>query len=267
MARKSRYSLVQMANSSQRQCVFCDNKADEREHIIPKWILKKLEWGRGPFHISFDNKTPIEMGSPEHKARVVCKACNHGWMSDLEQAVKPILSPLMFDISVSLDLPQQYTVVKWAVKTAMVHDGSARQRPMRYEREMCESLRSRSTIPPRTTVWIARCSSPRAIAGALVDTAHTVGDNVRIGARSCVMTLVLGYLAIQVLTVVPDPQYRNAAIPLNPKAGPWDRTLIRLWPPRDRAVTWPQPETFLLSGDRSVFILFDRWRLGERGRR
>jgi hypothetical protein len=256
-----------MADSSKRLCLFCDSKAAEREHIIPKWILEKLEWGKGPFHISFDNQTPIELGSPERTAKVVCSKCNHGWMSDLEQAVRPILSPLMFDISVPLDLLQQYTLVKWAVKTAMVHDGASRQRAPHYEREMCASLRSRSVIPPRTTVWIARVPSPRAIAGGLVDIAHMVDNDVRVGARSCIMTVALGYLAIQVLTVVPIPEYRHAPITFNPKVGPWDRTLTRLWPAAEGSITWPPQVTFTLSGDLSVYRLFDRWRLGERGRR
>ena len=104
----------------------------------------KTGMGRGPFALSFDNREPIKLGSPERTAKVVCSECNQGWMSDLEKAAQPILSPMMFDISVPLGLLQQYTIVKWAVKTAMVHDGAARHRRLIYAREMCSSLRSRS---------------------------------------------------------------------------------------------------------------------------
>jgi len=256
-----------MADSSKRRCLFCDSKADSREHIIPRWILEKLEWGRGPFVISFDNQTPIKLGSPERKAKVVCGDCNQGWMHELEDAAKPILSPLMFDISVPLDLLQQYTIVKWAVKTAIVHDGAARHRPLHYERETCLSFRLRSAIPPRTTVWIARCGSSHAIAGVVTDIAHMVDNDVRVGARSCIMTIAIGYLAIQVLTVVPIPEYRHAPITFNPKVGPWDRTLTRIWPAAAGSITWPPHTTFTLQGDLSIYQLFDRWRLGERGRR
>jgi hypothetical protein len=255
-----------MADSSKRLCLFCDSKADSREHIIPRWVLEELEWGRGPFAISFESKTPVKLVSPERKAKVVCKQCNEGWMHQLEDAAKPILSPLMCDISIPLDLLQQYTIVKWAVKTAMVHDGAARNRPIHYEREMCSSFRLRSAIPPRTTVWIARCGSPYAIAGMVTDLAHMVDNNVRVGARSCIMTITIGYLAVQVLTVVPIPEYRNAPITFHPKVGPWDRTLVRLWPAADRTLTWPPPTTFVISGDNSIYELFDRWRIGQRGR-
>ena len=146
-----------MPNSLKRRCLFCDNQADSREHIIPKWILKKLDWGRGPFHLSFGKNAPIRLESPESKAMVVCSDCNHGWMHDLEYATEPILSPSMVsDLSVRLDIPQQYTLVKWAVKTAMIFDGASRRRPRCYEQEMSEALSSRGVVPPRTTIWLGR---------------------------------------------------------------------------------------------------------------
>ncbi len=177
------------------------------------------------------------------------------------------MSPLMHDISFRLDLPQQYVITKWALKTAMVHDAAARKRPFCYERQMCESLRSRSVIPPRTTVWLSRCAHPKGISTFITDLWLTV-NNAPKGAHGCVTTLILGYLAIQVLTVVPLPENRDAVIRFNSKIGPWAATLIGIWPSGSN-VTWPPTLSFTTAhpdDDRlSVYHLFDRWRIGTQG--
>lgn len=250
-----------------RQCLFCDAQADSREDTIPTWIIKGFGGGKGPFHLTYGQSPRISLTTAVQKAVVVCESCNNGWMCRLEETVKPIISPLMHDISFRLDLPQQHVVSQWALKTAMVRDGAARKRPFCYEREMCETLRLRSSIPPRTTVLLARCNSPRAICAFFTDLWITVNDIPK-GAHGCVATFVFGYLVIQVLTVVPTPENRDAAIRIDSKVGPWAESLSAIWPP-GRNITWPPPTSFTIArpdDDKlSVYHLFDRWRIGTEG--
>src|SRR5271166_2828661 len=127
----------QMVDTSKRRCLFCENKADSREDTIPTWVIKSLGGGKGPFHFTYGKNPKITLRTAVQKAVVVCDSCNKGWMSKLEETVKPLIQPLMHDVPSRLDLPQQYVVAKWALKTAMVRDGAARNRPLGYESGMC----------------------------------------------------------------------------------------------------------------------------------
>jgi hypothetical protein len=50
----------------------------------------------------------------------VCKSCNTGWMSDLETAMEPVLSPWLKGVTSALGLDEQRRVATWTVKTAMM---------------------------------------------------------------------------------------------------------------------------------------------------
>ena len=247
-----------------RQCLFCENKADSREHIIPDWILKFLEHGRGPFHLTLGKNPPIPLQTPERKATVVCSSCNQGWMNRLEDTVKPIISPLMRDISFRLDMLQQHTITTWAVKTSIVHNGATRTSPICLDTSAREQLRTQSLVPKRTAVWLGRFSHPRAIASTGLDV-WLGTDDIPEAAHVHVTTIVIGYLTLQILTINLRPEYSNASIPLNPKPGPWDGSLIQIWPAVNN-IAWPPQLTFRRDDDiggPSIYRLLDRWRLGE----
>ena len=91
--------------SSQKLCIFCGQPGGNREHIVGKWLLNDLNLYATRTRIGFGNllKTgkmdeidePRSLGSFITDA--VCAICNNGWMSQLESAVKPLLSPLLVD--------------------------------------------------------------------------------------------------------------------------------------------------------------------------
>jgi hypothetical protein len=59
----------------------------------------------------------------ESRVKHVCGGCNQGWMSRLEEAAKPILMPMMFDnLPLVLSPSDQWTLARWAVKTALMVD-------------------------------------------------------------------------------------------------------------------------------------------------
>src|SRR5882672_10108178 len=104
-----------------RQCLFCDQAANSKEHVWPSWILEKLKIDRPIQHV-IGKKEPKILPKAEIQIRCVCEDCNNGWMSRLETENMPIIGPLMHDISIPLSLERQRSVALWAVKTAMVGD-------------------------------------------------------------------------------------------------------------------------------------------------
>ena len=85
-------------------CVFCGGAADSREHIISKWVGKKLGElpnARTEFHVRdgerIIEKVELKASSPITglTSRSVCRTCNSGWMSQVEDGAKPILNALI----------------------------------------------------------------------------------------------------------------------------------------------------------------------------
>jgi hypothetical protein len=95
-------------------CAFCGDPAAARgEHIWGKWFSKLLQshGGFGP-----KKRDAIEVRA----RRAVCTHCNTTWMSELEDAVIPILTPMLVGGPYHVLTPsQQRTLAIWAFKTAL----------------------------------------------------------------------------------------------------------------------------------------------------
>ena len=91
------------------RCIFCRGTGLTKEHVLPDWLRVIFPRSATDTHTfgSYDwpciigHAVPIQntrsaqgqIGSK--KVRVVCRACNNGWLSQLEAAVQPILSDLI----------------------------------------------------------------------------------------------------------------------------------------------------------------------------
>lgn len=86
-----------------RACVFCGRQGDlSKEHLWPDW-LGKMYIRKGDEKHTFGSRTYLDRSlerdgvyeRPGHlftlKNRVVCRECNNGWMSEVENETKPIL--------------------------------------------------------------------------------------------------------------------------------------------------------------------------------
>jgi hypothetical protein len=121
-------SLCRMA-----ACLFCGAQAPgilTNEHVVPEWLLEYL--GYTPkqqiFHGVSDSDTGAVTEQRVHSAFTfvdgrVCGACNHGWMSRLETAAKPILIPLIEGERslAALTSAEREILGKWTAKTAYMH--------------------------------------------------------------------------------------------------------------------------------------------------
>jgi len=183
-------------------------------------------------------------------------------MSRLEARIKPLVGSLMQDISAPLDAEQQKDVSLWALKTAMVVEATKSRDIARcYQHADCEQLRLNSSVPPRTKIWLGRFSG-----SGLLATGTDIWLNVSEvpkAAHGCATTIIVGHLAIQVLTTHIPAKYDNETINVSCKMGPWNELLIDVWSLAD-SVMWPPARSFTNDGGPLSFIaLRDRWKIGK----
>jgi|SRR5665213_4425 len=243
------------------KCLFCDNTANSQEHIWPRWVHERKNFG--PIRHQIGSRPERILPDPEQTVGTVCQPCNNGWMSRLESDNIPLIGLMFADVSVPLDKEQQATVAAWAVKTAIVNDSTqGRHVPRFYTREECASLRLNRTIPAHTRVWIGRLNSSRL---------HLNGTHIRVFSTvpparipGMVINVVVGHLAVQVFSLHPHPDHAGMAIPLPPpKPGDWDNLLVSIWPVEFQYVTWPPRLSFTNGGLLPIAALLDRWRIGQ----
>lgn len=152
-------------------CYFCGRRGDlTEEHAWPRWLGKGalVEPTQSTRRIGFDRSSvdtyrelPTEVTNKQGsvlttRLREVCRTCNGGWMSRLEQQVAPVFErmcstdyPLGFT---ALEAEQVRIVAAWAVKTAWVREriGSPRITPTR------EQFVDAQRPPEFTKVWAGR---------------------------------------------------------------------------------------------------------------
>ena len=90
--------------------------------------------------------------------RVVCRACNHGWMNALEQAARPLLEPLIRGESCYLPPEKVHVVAKWIAMKAMVSEQSDRAR-VTTPYEARNALKELGRIPNEFRVYLASHSA------------------------------------------------------------------------------------------------------------
>ena len=143
-----------------RECAFCPTTANlNGEHIWSDWLNPLLP-GRKQFNVRNDKRQIIKTWtSPElnWKAKVVCKSCNSGWMSDLEsQHAKPSLSELITGKKgILIDQPRARSIALFAFKTAVVLDHLMRDREPFFDGAARHEFRKSLTIPAGVGVFIA----------------------------------------------------------------------------------------------------------------
>ena len=118
----------------------------------PYWILEQDRFvGDRPFKV----RRPSQ--GLDFTVRVVCAACNNGWMSALEGDAKPILERLLTNTSLRPLLKEEQLVIgRWATKTAMMMDFT-QEEPLIPQRDRSLFFK-RQTIPRRAWIWLGACN-------------------------------------------------------------------------------------------------------------
>jgi hypothetical protein len=116
------------------RCIFCGGFGLTKEHVLPDWLrsifprspadthtVGTVDWINlptvGPIPLPGRSQRQGQAGSK--KVKVVCKSCNTGWLSAMEEATKPILSALVQGTACALTITQQRALAIWITKTTM----------------------------------------------------------------------------------------------------------------------------------------------------
>lgn len=244
-----------------KQCLFCDNEANSKEHLWSDWILQRL--GTQPMRVKMGKAPPKNVPHSVVEVRCVCVQCNGKWMSALESENIPIIGRLTENTATPLDAAHQTSLALWTVMKAMVLDAvNAKNRGHFFTRNECEALRLHRRIPDRTVVQIGAYERRGYSADGTI--AWLDFPNAPKAAKASVSTFVIGHLVIQAVTVHHEPEHENARVQgVSIRDGEWDKLLLRIWPVGIPPTTWPPQATFSNSGSSSIATLQNRWKMGK----
>lgn len=223
-----------------RMCMFCREKASTREDAWPLWLMKRFpvsSTARIDAERSGRNLGKWSTAKPKLQVKRLCRSCNNGWMSRLENEAKPALVSILDDEPKELDASDQTTLARWAVKTAMVLDAVDSNRPWFYSEDERQLMRVALALPKRTSVWIAKCVDQPNVYSAAKDLWTTPGDD---GIHAFATTMAFGSLALQVVSIrTPAAIPENIAVTYDVREGLWDQTLVQVWPTSQNSRAWP----------------------------
>jgi len=242
-----------------RQCRFCINPANSREHIWSDWILERLRKGDKAISGHISGKAKYWQGrKPGLRVRGVCETCNLGWMSRLEHVNSPSLGCLMSDLALpALNPTQQTSITRWAVMKAMTMECStAKNRKLFYTRHECEALHLSSAIPAKTFVWLARYSGHLNLTFIGTDVWDQEPERPEV-LHGFVSTISFGYLAMQVVTF--HTVQRHGPIIAPKTIAPWGKLLLQIWPNPRASASWPPDLSFSDTGSFGLGDLIWRW--------
>ena len=244
-----------------RLCVFCEGQAGNQEHALPRWLAKLFTDDVVDFsqriHDGSEPRGRLWRGRPfSATVGTVCRACNNGWMSDLENASAPILKPLVRGEETTLTSAEQHQVATWAVKTMLMlrlvsWDGDSQElAPDTYS-----WLRRFGTPPPAEQVWLASYAGE----GQWPMTFHyyaagvaPLGETRPTALNAHCSAFAIGHLALGLA----GSRLREAP-PAVPSLPP--DTWRPMWPAYGETIAFPPPS--ILAGDDEMRSLAEpsRW--------
>ena len=112
-------------------CAFCGRIGKlSKEDGWPRWFNKVLPRPVAPgvaHNVLFEkgevtrhDRRWVVSHNTEKFPHFCERHCNNGWMSRLEMAVQPVLTPLLFGLPAVLSVADQELIAKWCTKTALV---------------------------------------------------------------------------------------------------------------------------------------------------
>lgn len=270
--------------SHPKNCIFCGAKPLSEEHIWSKWTYDLLPKRKGTTHERGIILT--SRGSPKIrgiktlkkyqgdvsgiKVKAVCRSkdrgtnskgevgCNNGWMSDQEERVKPILSPLIVDQPIVMGEDQQRILSAWIATKVMVAEFSNPDDVVSTDRER-QYLKDHWRPPDTWKIWIAR-QTGRAwrsgynrhalTLGALNETGTPVPHDGTFRKNTQLVTIGIGNVLFHVFSsrepAISDRGYKNQV------------ALFRIHPFGGNFL-WPPSSTVSDANIQYLVTQFDRW--------
>jgi hypothetical protein len=248
-----------------RKCAFCPSTKLTQEHVWGDWVNGILP----PTRFTTIRKTSFEdEGTPwktiglQQTAGVACRACNNGWMSDLEtNEAKPAMADMIrYGGAVSL-LPRGIASLSaWAFKMSVIANfvGKLRDEPYfgDYERyRFAETLK----VPSGIQMWLFAVNTPGRVMGRFNSHIRRMPIDLKYGFEMYVATFAIGYLGVQLVA----PRWANphVSVFMGQFSGvrednKWNGTTVPLFPSDGSPALWP-PRLHLGSDNLDEFC--NRW--------
>jgi hypothetical protein len=223
------------------QCAFCPAKADDGEHIWPDWFGRLL----GPKAYSMIRKEldgsirQWKSGKLNSKTKVVCGACNHGWMSDVENGTKSVIQRMAVSCEpTTLNTGDIEAVAQFAFLKAVVADHSHDNRRPFFTLAERYHFRKTLEIPAGVQLWLASMPKQHGVFKSHYAVApQNLPGRFEINA----FTYGLGHLVIQTSTCrwTKKLNRRFAPPPHLTQASEWNPISIVALPVMRDSISWP----------------------------
>ena len=236
-----------------KQCIFCGGDGPfTNEHIMPEWTAKLLGLGRvsvSARKLDQPKRSWESVGSFGTTVAAVCKRCNTGWMSQLENLAKPILTRMIRPKgTVTLGSDEQVVVASWLWKLAIVHEYPSKVRYFTDDERQC-LIRGDAPTPYGVHMWISAYSG--SMVGNLRGGPSTFSAPDGRTVQGFLSSMTLRRFAAQILCVREMSDANISTVSRFNFTG----AEVLLWPERDAALQWPPPVAALTDD------LFYRWHL------
>ena len=252
-------SVDREAVKSPRSCVFCGKSPTTREHVVGAWVaplFPELKSIVGTGEIIRPGKPALLYKIPifDQKVKAVCKACNNGWMSRIENGVAPFLGPMLVSAKKTRLRPShQKLLATWAVKTALMLQQINASHEVIPNSEY-EGFYAVKQPPKGYTVWVGwrpitndirsgrkpftqtRSQRISLLSPTSPESAREFERESREGAVFFRSTFAIGSVAFQVFGHTMQGDVRHGIVTSDPRLDIlrfiWPRRPTQWWPPR-----------------------------------
>ena len=148
------------------ECIFCGAKGTMTgEDVLGQWLQRiDLDQGPVPHGTGWLNRMGRHIGTrPPYRQRIrdVCKACNSGWMSRLENTASRVLTPFILGVAGAVEGHDLGAIAAWVQKTCLtaMYVSTAEDRaegyglPAAEYRELYEIRDARSRCRAASSGW------------------------------------------------------------------------------------------------------------------
>jgi hypothetical protein len=246
-------------------CFFCGptDAILTEEHIWPQWVSRLLQGRHGADHfrnlLSGPNSTTRNRASHiiDVTSSDVCLDCNTKWLSGIENAIKPLITPMITgDEAITLSADNQSAIAAWAYKMAMLLEVPAvgNRDPYFTPAERLQ-FRQTSLSHPYVKVFLARYAFGQH-PGFAMDQRHTFTERSTGTVRLLkIATMTVGHLAMQLMAVrsIASAELVPASEMEFEFLGKAKRAVLQIWPTNRLGVSWP-PEVTIEGQDLEAWV-------------
>ncbi len=232
-------------------CIFCGGTGMSKEHVWADWLKAYIPRTMPNYGVGKNVFTPAAppvssvkrvQGDPHAKRiRRVCKKCNVGWMSRVQENVKPYIVAMMTGKKMTLHRKAQTLISTWIAMAVMV---GAFEDPDTVAISQADRtyLNENQKPPPHWRIWIASYKRDKwkthwqhNVLFLTEEDPSSIQQDRPPPPNAHLTTWVVG----GVLTHCISSSLKGGIAPkwtFGPKVG---RLITRIWTPRESSISWP----------------------------